>query len=84
MKFVFTKENAYGVTRTFVPFFYAWLIGLAPFVQDWLATVNLTAEGFVLLFGGLLYEGIRVVAEKVPWVGNLLIFNTKPDYGLTT
>ncbi len=81
--FVFTKENAYGVVRTFVPYFYAWLIGLAPWVQEMMTDIGVSQEGFIVICGTVVYQLIRAVAEKVPWVGSFLIYNKKPDYGLS-
>lgn len=81
--FIFTKENAVGVTRTVVTFLYAWLATSIPVVSDWLVSVGLDDSAFVLLAGGLLYQAIRWLAEKFSWVGYLLVFNTKPAYDET-
>ncbi len=78
--FLFTKENAYGLVRTVVTFVYGWLLSLSPAITDVLADAGIDESLFVLLFGGILYQLIRWVAEKVPAVGYLLIFNKKPDY----
>lgn len=80
--FLFTKENAYGLVRTVVTFAYGWLLSLVPAVSDLLTDAGIDESLFVLLFGGLLYQLVRWVAEKVPAVGYLLIFNRKPDYGV--
>lgn len=82
--FLFTQENATGLTRTVVTFIYAWLIGQIPGVEDWVASVGVdpvTAQAtFVVVVGGLVYQAIRWAAESWGWVGYLLIFNTKPAY----
>lgn len=80
--FVFTKENAYGLVRTAATFFYGWLLTLAPAVEGWLAEIGIGEGTFVTLFGIVLYEAVRWAAEKYPAVGNVLIFNKKPDYQL--
>ncbi len=78
--FLFTKENATGLVRTVVTFLYAWIATNIPAVSDWLEGVGLDAAGFTLIIGGLLYQAIRLAAEKWSWVGYLLIINTKPEY----
>lgn len=80
MKFLFTKENAYALVRTAATFVYGWLLTLAPWVEDVINDIGISPEFFVLLFGAVLYQLVRVVAEKVPWVGYFLVINKKPDY----
>lgn len=80
MKFLFTRENATGLVRTVATFAYAWIATQFPFISDWLATVNIDAAAFTLLAGGLLYQVVRVAAEKWPIIGYVLIINQKPEY----
>lgn len=80
--FLFTKENAIALVRTVMPFIYAWLLGLAPWMQGLMETLNLTQEGFIVVIGTVVYQLIRWLAEHYPWVGYLLIVNKKPDYGI--
>ncbi len=79
--FVFSKENAVGLVRTFMPGVYSWLVfQLNGF--DWLVDLlpDVPTETWIVLIGGLIYQIIRAAAEKFPSVGYLLIFNTKPSY----
>jgi hypothetical protein len=78
--FLFTKENATGLVRTVVTFAYAWAATNIPAVSDWLEGVGLDAASFTLIAGGLVYQAIRLAAEKWGWLGYLLIFNQKPSY----
>jgi len=77
---LFTKEAAIGIVRTVMPFVYGWLIGFIPGVVTWAESFGLSQEGLTVIAGGLVYTGIRALAEKVPQVGYFLIFNTRPDY----
>jgi hypothetical protein len=78
--YLFTKENAYALVRTVATFVYAWAATSFPAVSDWVVSIGMDQGTFVLLVGGLLYQGIRLAAEKFGWLGYLLIFNTKPEY----
>lgn len=79
--FLFTRENAMGVTRTVVTFVYAWILEQVGAI-DWLmdALPDVPTESWIVIIGGLLYQAIRWLAEKWGWVGRLLIFNQKPEY----
>lgn len=77
---LFTKEAAIGITRTVMPFIYGWLVGLIPSVVGFAESVGLSQEGLTVIIGGLVYTGIRALAEKIPQIGYLLVFNTRPDY----
>lgn len=77
---IFTKEAAIGITRTVMPFVYGWLVGLIPGVVAWAEGFGLSQEGLTVIVGGLVYTLIRAVAEKVPAVGYLLVFNKAPSY----
>ncbi len=80
MKYLWTKENATGVVRTVVTFLYAWIATNLPGVSDLLDDIGLDDASFTLLAGGLLYQAIRMAAEKWGWVGYALIINQKPEY----
>lgn len=77
---IFTKEAAVGIVRTVMPFVYGWLIGLIPGVVSFAETLGVTQEGLTVIVGGIVYTLIRAVAEKVPAVGYLLVFNKAPSY----
>ncbi len=82
--FLFSKENAVGLVRTFMPGVYSWLVfQLNGF--DWLIDLlpSVAPEAWIVIVGGLIYQVIRVAAEKFPKAGWLLIFNTKPQYDNT-
>lgn len=85
--YLFTKENAVGLVRTFIAYVYAWLLVQIPGLQDWLADLGLNEEavatGAAVVIGTLLYQAIRWGAEKFPKLGYLLIFNDKPKYANT-
>lgn len=77
--FPFTKESVVAVVRTAMAYVYATL--LFPVANG--LGVSLPEEPdnwVVLLVGTAIYQAIRWVAEKVPAVGYLLVFNTKPEY----
>ena len=75
---LFTKEAAIGIIRTIVPGVYAWLLTQWPTVTEVLP--GIPPESLVVAIGAALYVTIRAVAEKLPAVGYLLIFNQKPTY----
>lgn len=77
---LFTKEAAIGIVRTVIPFIYGWLVTQIPGVVAWAEGFGVTQESLTVIVGGLVYTGIRALAEKVPQIGYLLVFNTKPDY----
>ncbi len=79
--FLFSKENAVALVRTVVTFVYGWLLTQWPVITDFLPDVP--PETLAIVIGGLLYQIIRIAAEKFPKVGWLLIFNTKPQYDKT-
>lgn len=80
MSWLFTREAAIGIVRTVMPFVYAWLLSLAPFVADFFDRFNITAEGLTLVVGSVIYVAIRTLAQKVPAIGKLLIFDQAPSY----
>lgn len=77
---LFTKEAATGITRTVMPFIYGGLVNAIPVIGDWFDNLGLDQATATVVLGGLLYSAIRAAAEKWGWLGNLLIFNTKPSY----
>ena len=77
---LFTKEAAIGIVRTVMPFVWGWLVGQIPQVVTFAEAVNVTQEGLTVIVGGVVYTLIRQLAEKIPQVGYLLVFNTRPDY----
>lgn len=87
--FLFTKENSIALVRTVITFVYGWLLTQFPAVQEWIMSqewldANTAIATFVVVVGGLIYQVIRVLAEKWGWVGYFLIFNEKPAYASTT
>lgn len=77
---IFTKEAATGIVRTFMPFLWTSLLGLIPSLDTWVTNAGLSKEAFIIIGGSVLYAAIRWIAEKVPAVGWLLVVNTKPTY----
>lgn len=70
-----TKEGITGIVRTLMGYAYGWL--LTTFAFD----VPEDIEGAVtVLVGTGIYVAIRWLAEKFPWVGNLLVVNKAPSY----
>lgn len=79
---LFTKEAAVGIVRTVMPFVWGFLVAKIPGVLAFVESIGLTEESLIVVGGGVLYTLIRAVAEKIPAVGYLLVFNTKPEYDL--
>lgn len=79
---LFTKEAAVGIVRTVMPFVWGWAVTQFPAVVDFAAGLGITQEGATVILGGVIYSLIRAIAEKIPQVGYLLVFNKKPAYDL--
>lgn len=77
---LFTKEAAIGIVRTVMPFIYGWLVTQIPGIVSWAEGFGITQEGLTVIAGGFVYTAIRALAEKIPQIGYLLVFNTRPDY----
>lgn len=77
---LFTEEAAVGITRTLMGYVYGFLLVQIPDVVSFADGIGITQEGVVLILGTVVYTTIRAAAEKLPWLGYLLIFNKKPAY----
>lgn len=75
-----SEESVTGLVRTFMPMLYGWLVTQIPGVVEWAEGVGVTQATLIPLIGILLYGAIRWTAEKLPWVGYLLVVNKKPHY----
>lgn len=82
-----TKQAMIALTRTVLPYIYAWLIGLLPFVQAFLDDIGAADDveafvtgPFVLIVGSLVYALIYWLSGQWHWIGYLLVFPTKPEY----
>lgn len=73
--FAVSREMAIAVTRTGAA--YLWVFLLERFAFD--VPEDLRAA-FILIAGTALYYLIRLIAERVPVVGWLLVVNQKPHY----
>lgn len=77
---LFTEEAATGITRTLMGYVYGFLLVQVPQVVSFADSIGITQEATVLILGTIVYAAIRQLAEKLPWLGYLLIFNKKPSY----
>lgn len=77
---LFTEEAATGITRTLMGYVYGFLLVQVPQVVSFADSIGVTQEATVLILGTIVYTAIRQLAEKLPWLGYLLIFNKKPSY----
>lgn len=87
-----TKEAVVAIVRTAMPYVWAWFLtfvatldGLTSnpvgaFLLDWINGVDPLA--FAVIVGTVIYGAIRQLAEKFPWIGYFLVFNSKPSYSL--
>lgn len=73
--FTLTKEGITAAVRTLMGYVYGFL--LSTFAFDLPAE---TEAALTVLVGTLVYMGIRELAERLPWVGYLLIVNKAPSY----
>ncbi len=77
--FPFTKESVVAVVRTAMAYVYASI--LTPIAANFEVVVPADPDPWVVAaVGTVLYQAIRWAAEKIPAVGWLLVFNTKPHY----
>jgi hypothetical protein len=81
---IFTEEHATGFARTIAPMIWGFLVTRIPAVMTFAEQLGLNELIMSGILGMIIYSAIRWTAERVPWVGYLLIINKKPHYAGVT